>query len=278
VVLQPGTLIVADREAFDGSGGVIGVDPSNGQQTPLSRGGMLVEPVGVAVSRDGRLFVTDLEAFGNGGLIAIDVESGEQTMIAASTIFRRPFGIDVDADGQIVVGYMARQQGSGAVMRVNPTNGEHHAVAVDVRFNDLTDVVVDGNSVVVADADISGIASRVHRVTEGVGASVLVDKAPGGSVLTGVAIESDGMIIAVSNSIRDEKQLLRFHRTSGQLLKVFEGRVLKAPFGIAIEANGMFVVADVLSGIVRIDPQTGVQTTVTSGGHLAQPMGIDVQP
>ncbi len=48
--------------------------------------------------------------------------------------------------------------------------------------------------------------------------------------------------------------------------------------GIAIEANGDFVVADqTVQGVTRIDPDTGTQTTVSSGGFFFFPLGIAVE-
>ena len=51
------------------------------------------------------------------------------------------------------------------------------------------------------------------------------------------------------------------------------------PFGIAIDANGDLLVADrnfqaALPRIIRVDPVTGAQTIVSSGGSLSLPLGI----
>ncbi|TLZ82898.1 MAG: hypothetical protein E6K11_00865 [Methanobacteriota archaeon] len=43
------TILVADEDAFGGSGGVIRVDPTTGAQTVVSSGGNFVDPVGIAV-------------------------------------------------------------------------------------------------------------------------------------------------------------------------------------------------------------------------------------
>jgi hypothetical protein len=46
---------------------------------------------------------------------------------------------------QIVVAYPERVQGLGSVLRVNPTNGDHTAVAPGVRFISPVGVALDVN-------------------------------------------------------------------------------------------------------------------------------------
>jgi hypothetical protein len=58
---------------------------------------------------------------------------------------------------------------------------------------------------------------------------------------------------------------------------------LLAPFGIAIDAAGDLLVFDQgafsLSGaVIRIDPVTGAQSTVSSGGSFVDPFGIALVP
>ena len=48
------------------------------------------------------------------------------------------------------------------------------------------------------------------------------------------------------------------------------------PLGVAVEASGAILVADPHSGIIRIDPATGVQTIAAKGGSLSFPSGVAV--
>ena len=59
VLLRPGDIIVADRSAFGGQGGIIHVDPNSGVQTIVSSGGDFDDPWGVAVERSGQILVAD---------------------------------------------------------------------------------------------------------------------------------------------------------------------------------------------------------------------------
>jgi DNA-binding beta-propeller fold protein YncE len=58
---------------------------------------------------------------------------------------------------------------------------------------------------------------------------------------------------------------------------VSEGGKLVNPVGVAVEPAGTVVVADRVSGIVRIDPSTGAQTVVATGGSLSGPIGVAVR-
>jgi hypothetical protein len=57
--------------------------------------------------------------------------------------------------------------------------------------------------------------------------------------------------------------------------------LLDKPYGLALEADGDIVTANaVFDGwgrVVRTDPDTGAQATVSSGGHFRDPMGIAVE-
>jgi sugar lactone lactonase YvrE len=56
--------------------------------------------------------------------------------------------------------------------------------------------------------------------------------------------------------------------------------------GIALEANGQILVTDtaitltdgsLVGGVVRVNPATGTQTLLSSGGLLSQPLNVDVE-
>jgi sugar lactone lactonase YvrE len=273
MALPLGTIVVANPDAFGGAGAVIAVDPGSGEQTTLSQGGLFVDPSNVAFLADGRLVVSDTAAFGGGGLIAVDPTSRQQAKIAASTVFKSPSGMAIDATGQIFVAYPERVQGLGSVLRVNPANGDHTAAAPDVRFISPVGVALDVNgNLLVTDPDIQGFASRLHRIDQGVG-RVLATGKPPGAIYHGLAIERTGNILVVNNPNGPERELLRFHPTSGAMTKVASGNKLVNHFGVAVEANGRILVIDRVNGVVRIDPSNGLQTVVSSGGDLAGPIG-----
>jgi DNA-binding beta-propeller fold protein YncE len=89
VTLQPGDILVADRDSTDGSGAVIKVDPITGRQSLVSSnatsGGpdLFSQPQEIAVSASGRILVTDLTSEeGSGAVIVVDPATGEQTAVS----------------------------------------------------------------------------------------------------------------------------------------------------------------------------------------------------
>ena len=235
---------------------------------------MFVDPSMVVLAGVDRAFVSDTTAFEHGGLIAVDLPSGGQTKVAASTVFHRPFGIACRSDGQLVVAYM---EGNATVMRVDPANGEHHAVAPDVRFFFPVGVALDAaENVIIAEGDISGQESVLHRVDQGVGHSILASGSPPGAMYSGVAIEPGGGILVTDGQGHPAPRLLRFHPVTGAVDTVSQGQKFGSPLGVAVEATGAILVADPHSGIIRIDPGTGVHTIVTERGSLSFPSGVAV--
>jgi sugar lactone lactonase YvrE len=112
---------------------IIRVDSRTGEQTVVSRGGLLNRPQAIAVSgRD--LYVTDVASpdgnFGTGRVLHIDAMTGKQSVVSEGDLLVGPVGITVEADGQLVVGdpYTINPESpemfDGAVMRIDPTNGE----------------------------------------------------------------------------------------------------------------------------------------------------------
>src|SRR5262249_39126737 len=51
--LNAGDLLISDRDAFCGRGGIIRVDPTTGAQTVVSAGGLFVDPRGIVVDANG---------------------------------------------------------------------------------------------------------------------------------------------------------------------------------------------------------------------------------
>ncbi|WP_119730195.1 hypothetical protein [Thermomonospora amylolytica] len=95
-----GTILVADADAFDGTGGVRRVNPASGEKSVLSAGGFFRDPWGVAVEADGSVLVSDGDAFnGDGGVIRVDPLSGAQTKVSTGGLFRGALTIALMPEG-----------------------------------------------------------------------------------------------------------------------------------------------------------------------------------
>ena len=278
--LATGTIVVADSDAFGGVGGLIAVDPSTGGQTAISQGGMFVDPGDVTFAHDRSVVATDLTAFGgSGGVIGVDPASGRQTKLVASTVFARPLGIATEADGRVVLAYLARvEPGLGDVFRVDLSNGEHRLASPGATFFAPGFVALGaGSDVFVTEADIAGDNSRL-QLLPGAGSRILCQGQPPGAIYGGVAVERSGTILVVNTPNHDHQQVLRFAATGGTPAVVTQDNKLRSPMGVAVEANGHILVCDRSTGVVRVDPATGAQSVVSTGGVFTVPLGLAIAP
>lgn len=276
LILLPGTIVVADADAFGGAGGLIAVNPQSGEQTVISSGGHFVDPTGLAMADDGTIYVADLGAFGGGGgLIAVDSTTGEQRILAdPAPVFSRPMGVAVAPNHDVLVAYLDQ----GQIARVDPGNGAHHVIAPATEFFTPSDLTVDPQGrIVVAEADIQGFVSAIRRIeTDGTVSQLTVNEPPG-AIYFGVTFGPTGTLFAISNGNGPNNQrLARFALPDPTAFEVSANDKMKGIFGVAAEASGSVIVTDGSNGVLRVDTSTGTQTVVASGGHLAHPFGVIV--
>jgi Ca2+-binding RTX toxin-like protein len=258
-----GSIIVADPNAFGGSGGLIRVDPATGQQTPLSNNAisshaLFSNPVGVAVSPSGMLLVADSDASGGGGaVIAVDPGTGEQTLVSDNAVsptpqFVNPSGITVENSGTILVAdpdSPAPITGTkGAIIAVDPSTGAKRLIT----NNDTSQAQTFSNPL-------------------------------------GIAVETPGTLL-VANTAADPNTdgVILVNRSSGQQYALSTEGLFVAPTGIAMDLDGRALVADSAAfggggGVIRVEPTTGAKSTVTGnpnspGALLVDPSGIMVVP
>ena len=141
----PGDVLVADLNAFGGTGGVIGVDPASGARTTVSANGAPAggpdfdEPGGVALEADGDILVADPgdPLGGTARVIRVDAASGARTAVSANGApaggpdFVQPVGVALEADGDILVADASAFGGTGGVIRVDPASGARTAVSAN---------------------------------------------------------------------------------------------------------------------------------------------------
>jgi DNA-binding beta-propeller fold protein YncE len=105
---------------------------------------------------------------------------------------------------------------------------------------------------------------------------------------TASAAPGDPYVVYTANSFASGAVILRTDPASGSLVEVSrngpQGTLFRRPYDMAVEADGSLVVADLGvpnakdGAIIRVDPLTGVQTLVSSGGEFYDPAGIAVAP
>ena len=117
---------------------IVRVNPRNGFQALLSKGGYLKQPAGIAINGND-IYVTDVATpdgnFGIGTVIRIDMPTGSQTLVSSGGYLVGPVGIAVDNSGQLVVGdpYTINTASpdlyDGGIIRINAATGEQTLLA-----------------------------------------------------------------------------------------------------------------------------------------------------
>jgi DNA-binding beta-propeller fold protein YncE len=105
---------------------------------------------------------------------------------------------------------------------------------------------------------------------------------------TATAAPGDPYVVYTANSFASGAVIVRADPASGALVEVSrngpQGTLFRRPYDLAVEADGSLVVADLGvpnakdGAIIRVDPLTGVQSLVSSGGEFYDPAGIAVAP
>jgi DNA-binding beta-propeller fold protein YncE len=213
---------------------------------------------GTAVAAPGDPYVVYTANSFSTGAVILRTEPATGSLVEISrngpqgNLFRRPYDLAVEPDGKLVVADLGEpNRKDGAVIRVDPRTGVQSLLSSGGEFFDPAGIAV------APDGQIYVVDNR--------------------------APDNDGAVIRVDP--RSGAQTLVTERSSAP------GRgELDLPFGIAVESDGKLVVANrespaslpllcqILGKVVRVDPATGRQTTVSSAGHIAWPLGLAVRP
>jgi DNA-binding beta-propeller fold protein YncE len=105
---------------------------------------------------------------------------------------------------------------------------------------------------------------------------------------TADAAPGDPYVVYTANSFASGAVILRTDPASGSLVEVSrngtQGSLFQRPYDLAVEADGSLVVVDLGQpnrkdgAVIRVDPLTGAQSLVSSGGEFYDPAGIAVAP
>lgn len=190
----------------------------------------------------GDILIADVDG---GAIIRVDPTTGTQTVISSGVNLVSPTGLMMDRAGDILVA----DSGANAVIRVNPATGGQTVISSGGFFSFPIDLTIDATGqILVVDSNAFG----PDVISGGTGGVIRVDPLTGAQT----AVSSGG----------------NFH----------------GPTGIALDAAGYILVADVdfggspgVSGpgaIIRVDPSTGAQTVISSGGSFVGPVRVAVAP
>jgi len=223
----PSSFSSQDQSSFPT--GIIAVDPTGVQQTPVSIGGSFSAPRSITEGSNQQLYVADLKAFGSGAIFQVDPNSGQQTVIAAGGLINGPIALTF-INGSLFVANQGDGLGSvQSLVQIDPTSGQQTLITSSAGFITPT-----------------GIAPAVAG-------NVFITDEPGGIFGT-----QPGALWFVN--VRSGVQSL-----------VSSGGLFDHPVDLAVEPSGTLIVVNTGSAannyagsLVRLDPQTGIQTLVSS--------------
>jgi DNA-binding beta-propeller fold protein YncE len=105
---------------------------------------------------------------------------------------------------------------------------------------------------------------------------------------TASAAPGDPFVVYTANTFPSGAVILRTDPASGLLVEISrngsQGTLFQRPYDLAVEPDGNLVVADLGTpnrkdgAVIRVDPLTGRQSLVSSGGEFFDPAGIAVAP
>ena len=248
------------------------------------------------------IVVSDVETFGanNGGLIRIDPTTGGRATLSENNSpvggpdFETPEALEFEADGNIVLvdAFEAIGPRNPGVVRVNPVTGVRRVLSNNTTpavpagapmFSQPTGIAVAANGMILV-ADMGTAPLRNGAVilvdpTTGARATLSQNGAPAGGPnfdfpweLT-VAANGDIYVVDPGNFVSSGK-IIRVDPVTGARTLVSKntsppgGPDFVFPWGITVDKVGNILVSDQgafggTGGIIRVDPVTGVRTTVS---------------
>jgi hypothetical protein len=248
--LADGTLLVAtapssyasdDQSSFPT--GILSIDPGSGGQTVLATGGPFSLPGYITEGPHQQLYITDLTAFGTGAIFQIDPNTGQASVLATGGLLNGP-KVLAFLNGSLYIANAGDGTGSvHTLVKINPATGQQSLVTSGGGFTVPTGMVpAPGNNVYVTDE-------------------------PGG-----YQSPEAGMLWEVNLD-------------TGQQTLLSRGGLLDHPVDVALESSGHLIVANTGSpsnaetgSLIRINPQTGAQTWITSFGPSSGTNSAEVGP
>ena len=263
--VQPGEVFVADPDAGPGTtGAILRIDQSSGAQAVVSSGGQLESPTGLAIGAEGELLVIDPDALGGpGALFLVNPDTGDQQVLSNGGSFEEPTGV-ADAGEPVIADRDSDPPnpdvfGDGNVISIDPATGEQTSVLSPPALGNQRPL-----------ADPTGVWPS-----------------PQGRWFVADPNAGDGSSGALFEQYPSTKNFpypgLSVTSAGGELVDVTGGTIATDPglpeYGISerpvvVDPNA----AGGSGAVINVNPSTGDQTIVSSGGAFSDPYGIAYSP
>ena len=283
-----GDVIVADQADSQ----VEAVNPETGAKTPVSTGGNLVSPFGIAFDGDNNILVVDRDAFGgDGGVIRINQSNGSQTVVSNNAIsaaaggqerFADPVAIDRKGNNAYVTDYGGKPS---RVIKVNLTTGKQSLLSGGKKIGDPLGIDTGLSKALVADAGsrksdlrLSGglievdLQSGKQKVIAGKGDFPDVED------LGDVDSEDRNSAIVIdSGAFNYTGAMFRVNLDTGKAKTIFKSSGI-IPAGLVVADRDTAYVTRVFpASLYEVDLKTG-DLTLVNGSGFNNPLGIDIAP
>jgi sugar lactone lactonase YvrE len=232
--------LIADKGAGAGANGKV-IRVTNGVQSVVSAGGLLIDPHGIALSPDRKTAYTTGR---DGSIVAVTIAGGAQRLLKPNNAADDIRGVAVTPTGDlIVINTRAAALGS-QVLRVSPATGAQTVIASGPPLVDPRSILLKPNGDLIV-GDTGGAADAYLLRIDPAGTKSVIAAGPqfagtGNVVPGGLALETSGSI-------------------------VFSDRNNPAPGG--------------LGRLLRLDPNGALTVFVPpAAGQLSEPSGIAVVP
>jgi alpha-tubulin suppressor-like RCC1 family protein/streptogramin lyase len=261
--LRNGDIIVATGDG----GQIVQVHPRTGSQTVISSGGLLGQPVAVAIEASGNILVVDRAQFGSHvpRIIRVDPVTGAQSVVSEGGFLYRPHDIAIDADGNLLIADYASPTGYGGIIKIALPDATQSVVyGTAGPYYTPFDLALEANGDVVF-TQFSAFGGPLVRLDLKTGVPTVLS--PNVGVAEGLAVQEDGGILVMdSDYFNGVLRVTHVDPVTGSLDPVSAGGLFRYPTDLALAPDGTIFVTDNARAIIRVDPATGAQATVTSGG------------
>lgn len=286
--LAVGDLIVLDSKGSPSATAnqIIKVNPVNGSQTLISKDGYMDAPQALAVDPWGRIVVADGVPSGNPSapaqILLINPATGAQRVLSEGGMLKTPAGLTIDAAGNILVADPGYTTGGakGAILRIDPLTGAQSVAVAGGFINGPTDVTLDAEGdMYVAIGVVKGGYNTVGVVkVDADGNQTLISGGSSSSWTGGIVVDASGTPFI--SEIYYYNAIFRIDPITGAQSILTQYNYFEDPWDLNIDLAGNLVVADGEwwgpGRIVKVNPSTGTQTSISYGGLLVDPMDIAV--
>jgi DNA-binding beta-propeller fold protein YncE len=231
---------------------VVRIDASTGAQTVLAGGTPFTHRSGVAVGPTGTVYVAD-----RSGIYAL---GAPVTRIAA-----------LDAPWGVTFGTSLFAGDGAGLVGIDPAPPYAQA---SVPADASADLQTLGSLAQVGSTVYATVACGVVAIDTATGKRTKVADFECGAP-AGLAAAPNGTLLVAERRVNAGQALIvRLNPATGQVTTMTQDGKLKQPTGVALTPAGDVVVADAVSGVLRISAQTGAQTVLAAGRDVTQASAI----